>query len=103
MFPAKSEDAHAIGNAVDTTQLFKLAMPAQFKAENREGAFVAEDPLGRQIQAGRLPWSAHIPLSIPIVQLLIRITGPRPYVGGLESAALRILSANAEPGSLQIT
>ena len=103
MLPAKSEDAHAIGNSVDMTQLFKLAMPAQFKAENREGAFVAEDPLGRQIQAGRLPWSAHIPLSIPIVQLLIRITGPRPFVGGLESAALRILSANAEPGSLHVT
>jgi hypothetical protein len=103
VFAAKSVDASAIGNSVDMTQLFKLAVPASFQAENREGAFVAEDPLGRQIQAGRLPWSARIPVSIPIVQLLIRITGPQPFVGGLESAALRILSANAEPGSLHIT
>jgi hypothetical protein len=85
------------------TQLFKLAVPAGFKPENREGTFVAEDPLGRQIQAGRLPWAAHIPITIPVVQFLIRMAGPQPFVGGLEFAALRILSANAEPGSLHIT
>jgi hypothetical protein len=33
---------------------------------------------------------------------LIRVVGPRPFVGGLQSAALRVLGSNAEPGSLDI-
>src|SRR5690349_4698571 len=86
----------------DMTELFKLALPAGFKSMNAAGAFVAEAPDDRQIQAGRIPLTAHIGITIPIVQLLIRVAGPRAFVGGLESAALRLLSSNAEPGSLQL-
>ncbi len=92
-----------LGVPGDATELFKLSVPADFKLQSRNAAFVAEGPLGRQIQAGRLRWGARIPLSTPLVQLLIRVAGPGPFVLALESAALRILNSNSESGTLQIT
>ena len=82
--------------------LFKLELPPDFKPEQRTGAFVAIGPSDRQIQAGRIPWRSRFRITLPIVQLLIRVLGPEPFLGGLAQPARGILEANAEPGSLQI-
>jgi hypothetical protein len=83
--------------------LFKLALPSDFRPDQRSGAFVAVGPSDRQIQAGSIPWRGHLAVSVPIVELLIRLMGPQPFLGGLASPSLRILEQNAEPGSVQIT
>lgn len=83
--------------------LFKLELPTDFKPDQRAGAFVAVGPSDRQIQAGRIPWRARLGITIPIVELLVRVMGPEPFLGRLERPARRILETNAEPGSLQIT
>ena len=85
------------------SSLFKLELPSDFKPEQRTGAFVAVGPSDRQIQAGRIPWRARLAITVPIVELLVRVVGPEPFLGQLARPARRILEANAEPGSLQIT
>ena len=82
--------------------LFKLDLPPDFKPEQRTGAFVAVGPSDRQIQAGQIPWRARFGITLRVIELLVRVLGPEPFLGALTRLARRILEANADPGSLQI-
>ncbi|HET7467627.1 MAG TPA: hypothetical protein VFL29_13280 [Candidatus Dormibacteraeota bacterium] len=80
----------------------QLTLPRDFKLTRTQQSLVGTGPSERQVQFGPLRWSSRLPLTLGLVQLLIRALGPRPFLRSLGAPARRILEKNADAGTLVV-
>ena len=80
----------------------QLTLPRDFKVTRGEGSIVGTGPSDRQVQFGPLRWSSRLPLTLGLLQLLIRILGPQPFLRSLGAPARRILEKNADAGTVVV-